>query len=756
MISRLTWVLLSSLILVCASWPLAAQTTAGLPSGASDILKSSQWTFEIVTPTHFRFTGQVEQEFEAGKFFADEVNYYSDTGLVVAAGNVVFANPEGRISAERIEFDLRRRTGTFHQASGILSLGQIADRAQFGNQDPDVYFYGETIEKLSGRKYRITRGGFTTCVQPTPRWELTSSSVVLNLDEYAIGRNTVLRVKGVPMMYLPVIYYPIQEDERATGFLMPTYGTSTFRGQSISNAFFWAIGRSHDATFFHDWFTRTGQGVGSEYRYVAGPGSDGAIKAYWLNQREAEFGSGAGARVLPAERSFELTGGATHVIARGLRARARFDHFSNVTLKQLYHASVGRAAERRRSIGGSLNWTAGVYDVSSVYQRIEAFGNEKGSVVYGSSPRVTATLSPRRLFGTPIYAGATQEYGYLVYRDTTGDAPRDASLTRLDVMPTIRVPLSTWPFLTVNTAGTYRVTYYSESRDEAGRHVQTPLTRRYASVRSDIIGPVFTKIWDAPNSRWAERFKHVIEPQVGVEHFTAIDNYRRVETLTDSSDFIVGGTTRVRYGLTNRWLARTRGTETAPGQAREFLSVTIDQSYYANSEASQYDTDYSSSIPGRRLTNVSPVALTARATPTLATSADLRIEYDATGDGLQSVSLNATGMIGAQTFGATFSRLSREKPANTYLTANTGLTFMQRRIGGSYSLSWDIGRGYVVSQSMVGFYNAQCCGFSVEYQNYNFQQTSAPISSDRRMNFSFTLAGLGTFSNFFGAFGGQR
>ena len=62
-------------------------------------------------------------------------------------------------------------------------------------------------------------------------------------------------------MYLPIFYYPIQEDDRATGFLIPTYGTSTVRGQSLSNAFFWAIGRSQDATLYHDWFSKTGQGV---------------------------------------------------------------------------------------------------------------------------------------------------------------------------------------------------------------------------------------------------------------------------------------------------------------------------------------------------------------------------------------------------------------------------------------------------------------------------------------------------------------
>ena len=72
----------------------------------------------------------------------------------------------------------------------------------------------------------------------------------------------MLKVKGVPLFYLPVMYYPTNKEDRATGFLMPTYGTSTLRGQSIHNAFFWAINRSQDATLLHDWFSKTGQGFG--------------------------------------------------------------------------------------------------------------------------------------------------------------------------------------------------------------------------------------------------------------------------------------------------------------------------------------------------------------------------------------------------------------------------------------------------------------------------------------------------------------
>ena len=67
-------------------------------------------------------------------------------------------------------------------------------------------------------------------MQPTPRWEIVSGKATINLGDYAILRNAVIRVKDVPVFYLPILYYPIQDDDRATGFLMPTYGRRRIAG----------------------------------------------------------------------------------------------------------------------------------------------------------------------------------------------------------------------------------------------------------------------------------------------------------------------------------------------------------------------------------------------------------------------------------------------------------------------------------------------------------------------------------------------
>ena len=91
-------------------------------------------------------TGQVELPLgPQTTLFADQVEMFKDTNRVIAQGNVVFSSAEGRLSAERLEYDVSTGIGTFHDAAGLMSLGAQADRRQFGNQDADVYFYGEVI-----------------------------------------------------------------------------------------------------------------------------------------------------------------------------------------------------------------------------------------------------------------------------------------------------------------------------------------------------------------------------------------------------------------------------------------------------------------------------------------------------------------------------------------------------------------------------------------------------------------------------------
>jgi LPS-assembly protein len=722
--------------------------------------RTTQWQFEQVSATHLRLSGQVEIECPDMGFFADAIDIYTDPDLrLVASGNVVFSNPEGRIAADRVEFNVARGTGTFHQASGILTLGETVDRAQFGNQDPDVYFYGDTIEKLSARSYRLTRGGFTTCVQPTPRWEVTSRSVLLNLNDYAIARDMLLRVKGVPLMYLPVLYYPIQDDDRATGFLLPTFGASTLRGQALSNAFFWAIDRSQDATFFHDWFTRTGQGAGAEYRYVAGEGSYGNIRYYQLNQHQAEFRRGGTVSVLPAQSTYQLVGSGNQTIGSAIRLHERIDYTSSLITQQLYQQNLYQASNATRTIEAGLVASWRLLTTSALFQRVETSTGTNTSQVYGSSPRITTSVAPRRLPGMPVYASVVTDASYLPYRRVVdGLVTSDRSLARVDAQPTLRAALSRLTFLTFNTSASFRATYYSRSANLQGQVTGDSLVRRYLTLRSDIVGPVLTKVWDTPGSGFSERMKHLIEPTFALEYIPTIRNAQQVLVLSDSSDQVPGGATRFTYGVNNRLLARTRTGDGSAGTTVQFLTVGVQQTYYATERASINDTQYVSNNFRSGTVDLSDIALTIKVTPSGRFDSTTRLEYGVDGGGLHVVTTGTTARLGDGSTSVSYSRYRRSATAKpeSSLTWGTSVGLLDGRTKGSYTFTWDIARSTVLNQNIGMSYLAQCCGLQAEFQKFSFPQSSAafPIPSDRRFNISFVLAGLGTFSNFFGAFGG--
>ena len=94
--------------------------------------------------------------------------------------------------------------------------------------------------------------------------------------------------------------------------------------------------------------------------------------------------------------------------------------------------------------------------------------------------------------------------------------------------------------------------------------------------------------------------------------------------------------------------------------------------------------------------------------------------------------------------------------ANNFVQTAADFRILEGKVGGSVSYNYDIAQSTLLNQRYVAFYNAQCCGIQFEYQSFNYPNTNQfLLPKDRRFNMSFTLAGVGSFSNFFGAFGGS-
>ncbi|MBA3298248.1 MAG: LPS-assembly protein LptD, partial [Acidobacteria bacterium] len=541
------------------------------------LAESKQASLLQIDPNHLRLAGTVEHPVQIDcddvQLFADAVELYRSEGRLTAVGHVTFVSGTNRIAAERMEFNTKTKTGTFYTASGTAIMRDGTPGESNGGQEPYAYFWGEELHKIGPKKYRIVRGGFTACVQPTPRWEVSSGSLTLDVDDHVLLRNALFRVKGVPVLYLPLFYYPMQEDDRSTGFVMPTYGTGTIVGQKISNAFFWAMGRSHDATFVHDWFTKTGSGLGAEYRYQLGGGSAGTARFYRLSEKAITTSINGVETATVGEQSYKFNGGLVQRLPGGLRARADADYFSSLRTQQRFEQNVYNATNRRRGFGGNVTGNWGEYVVSGTLEQRDTFDTAERFVRDGTLPRITFSKGERALGGMPIYFGATGEYVTFVRNTIDKDVTTaDRGLTRFDVNPTVRVPFTKWPFLTVNSVVSWRGTRWSESLEPTGLQVEEKLGRSYFEFQSRITGPVFNRIWNTPNNGYAEKFKHVIEPTLSIQRTSTIDEFGRVVIL-DSIDSIKGGLTRYTYSLANRLYAKKESS-------REILNLDVSQSYY--------------------------------------------------------------------------------------------------------------------------------------------------------------------------------
>ncbi len=747
---------------------------------SSECSSQKAWKIDRIGQDYIKLLGQAEIDCGDMQFFADDyIEIFTDVKRVVAVGNVVFSQKDNRIAGDRADFNYGTKTGTFYNAAGIanrkaenkranqLPVEPAPQRDVIGPGEPDVYFYGETIDKIGPEVYRVNKGGFTTCVQPTPRWRLTSGTVVVNLESYAFLTNSLFRVKGVPVLYLPLFYYPINKEDRASGFLVPGYGTSTIKGHTLSNAFFWAINRSQDATVMHDWFSNTGQGYGGEYRIVSSRRSRGDFTTYFLDEHESTFDDGTGNTVVqPARKSYEVHGNLIQTMGDHLLARSKVDYFSDITVQQTYHQNVFEASRRQRGLTAALTGNFGLYTVNGTVERREVFYGTTSSALTGGYPRVSASRAERPIFKTPIYFSIGGEFAELLRRNQSSTKIVDQGLNRFDFQPVIRYPFTKWAFLTANSTLAYRTTYWSESKVD-NVQVEQPIWRRYFDMRSDIIGPVFNRIWNTPDNGYAEKFKHMIEPVFTIDRTTAIDNRDEIVFL-DSVDSVVGNTTSFTYGINNRFYAKRAGNITDPRVERtpEILTVAIKQTYYTDPRAARVDGGYGSSFTGTQASTLSPVSLQVRGAPTVNVNGSLRLDYDTTYHAIRTISADGRfehgGWVQAivgwsqRRFIEELQGFNDPNRLDHYLNAFSMVHTPSDRVGGSYSFNYDFLHDRFLQQRYLIYYNAQCCGFGFEYQTYDFTgiKSRVAVPKDTRWNISFTLAGVGSFSNFFGSMGG--
>lgn len=703
------------------------------------------------TPRPWITSGNVVIVCDDAQLFADEVEYYDDTKILKARGHVNFIEGTQRITADHFEFNTKTKLGTFYLAQGIMTIAGKPDRtSMFGASEADAYFYGEEIDKIGPDKYRLKNGRFTTCVQPTPRWEFEGSTVTLVKDKRALLWNSVLRVKNVPVFYLPFMYYPINKENRATGLLMPSYGHSTTKGQTFSEAFFWAINRSQDATLNYEYTSKVGSGYGGEYRYIESPGSEGTAKIRVFNGKDAT-GS------VLTSRSVDTVASMTQRLPGNWQFRSNVNFSNNLTARQLLQQDIAISTNSQRYAGANVQGAIGRVRISGEAAITDYFNGTTPGVRSGTAPRVTADWASSPIGSSKIYFGMTGEATSFIRQDNLDDPKTNRNLTRFDLNPTLSAPIGSLPYLSLRTSVGFRFTYWNEQLNAQGIQIEDPLHRQLLTMSATLTGPKFSRIFDTPGGGYATRWKHVIEPTVTVTRSTAFDGFDQV-AKNDGVDTLRGGVTSVTYGLTNSLLAK-RSIGGGPAQAQEVASIIVQQSYYSDALAAVYDTStQSTGAPGK----LGPLSFIARAQPSTRFNTQFNLDYDTKYHGIRQTSLGSglqgrilTASVGWSKQFFIKDLIGYNDKTRLANSVNVSATFHapDNHINGTWNWNYDFANKHQLQQRAMVSYMSQCCGVAAEFQTYYIGAFNVNgIQQDRRFNLSFSLAGLGTFSNLLGSF----
>jgi len=272
------------LLIVAGSADLSAEVRLPFPPGVKGLSKQG---IRLDSPVQIN---------------ADMLSYDEDTGVAAAEGNVELTLGTRTMRADRIRYDsgtgeadlsgkvrykdageefaFDRVTINLDSETGVLYNGTILIRSS------NYLIASQKIGKTGKGTFTIDKGMLTTCpCDPEPDWKFEVRQMRVTLDDYAVGKDITLRIRGVPVFWLPWGAFPVKMT-RQSGLLLPNFSSNNSRGYTLQIPYYQVINRWSDATVTLDAMSHRGYRPEVEYRFVLNPESEGALRATYFRDRE--------------------------------------------------------------------------------------------------------------------------------------------------------------------------------------------------------------------------------------------------------------------------------------------------------------------------------------------------------------------------------------------------------------------------------------------------------------------------------------
>ena len=170
---------------------------------------------------------------------------------------------EGAVEYRSPDLRLKGGSGSWN----ALGTGQFTS-AEFELPQRPARGSADSLEMSGDGTLRLSEVRFTTCPAGNTDWELRASEIEIDQKtQQGKGRNVRVDLKGVPILFTPVISFPVG-DRRKSGFLFPSFGNSDKSGFELGVPYYLNLAPNYDLTLTPFLLSRRGFGIGVDYRYL--------------------------------------------------------------------------------------------------------------------------------------------------------------------------------------------------------------------------------------------------------------------------------------------------------------------------------------------------------------------------------------------------------------------------------------------------------------------------------------------------------
>jgi LPS-assembly protein len=361
------------------------------------------------------------------------------------------------------------------------------------------------------------------------------------------------------------------------------------------------------------------------------------------------------------------------------------------------------------------------------------------TVIQERLPSVELFHRTSRIGASPVFLSLESSLSYL-YVNRGANLPR-GSYGRGDFHPTFSLPWKRIPWLSVTAKLGGRWTGYTDSTDEGQTHFESSsFARRYGEAGLSIVGPSFSRIFDAELGRFG-KFKHIIEPRIDYAYVSEVSDPARIPAF-DEVDLALGRN-EVRYAVVNRLLARP--ADPKKGSAEEIASLEISQTHAFRLPQSLLTSATSFQTV---VTRTGPVQATLRLAPGSILHFDGRMDYDTHASQVTGASATAAVTWKGNSINATW-YASRPILASPLPEGSASPNTDQMRLAAGLDLTktlrldtqlnYDARKGRLLEDRSLVSYKGSCYTLFLEVR-----QLRLPPSTRRDYRFVVNLKDIGT------------